>query len=244
MNLAMIFVITTLAVSALAGYRKGFLRIIYSLVSWIIVMAFVSRATPYIQAYLMERTPVYEILQKQCGDALGFTDMQTGMGSAGSDIPVSAEKDAFRAELAGLGIRLPEAVEDRIFENIVNAADSFLAGSGIYEEITGGLAYFAVEGIAFLTALVSAWLFVHVISRLLGIASHIPVVKGVNRIIGLFAGGLYGMLIVWIAFYLVTLCSASELGRLVISDIYKNSFLTYIYENNIIFLLILKYFPK
>ena len=57
MNILEIIVLIIIAICVYRGYRIGFLRVIYSLVSWILVLAFVTWATPYLTDYLEKHTP-------------------------------------------------------------------------------------------------------------------------------------------------------------------------------------------
>lgn len=232
MNWILILVLVVLAISIIEGYRKGLLRIIYSLVSWIIVFVFVSWATPYIMHFLIENTTIYEQIEMHCEETVRQSAQeQTGIAL-----------DEKNKELSNLGVKLPENVMDNILDKATGAADEFLEESGVYTEIARGLADFLIEGISFLIALVLAGILVNIIAQLLGIVSHIPVLKGINRFLGVFAGGIYGFILVWIAFYVIALCSTSESGRVLVSYIYENPFLTFLYENNLVLTLILKHF--
>lgn len=232
MNWILILVLVVLAISIIEGYRKGLLRIIYSLVSWVIVFVFVSWATPYITHFLMENTTIYERIEMHCEE--------TVRQSAKEQTGVALEEK--NREISDLGMKVPEKVMNNILDRATGAADEFLEESGVYAEIARGLAEFLTEGISFLIALVLAGILVHIIAQLLGIVSHIPILKGINRFLGVFAGGIYGFILVWIAFYVIALCSTSESGRILVSYIYENPFLTFLYENNLVLTLILKYF--
>ena len=59
MNWVLLLVLLILGYNIIRGYRKGFLRIVYSLVSWVIVLTFVNVATAYINTYLMEQKTQY-----------------------------------------------------------------------------------------------------------------------------------------------------------------------------------------
>ena len=91
---------------------------------------------------------------------------------------------------------------------------------------------FVIQGVAFFISMIVVWIVVHLISQLLGIVSRIPILKGINRFLGLFAGGIYGLILVWIAFYIVALTSTSGSGRVLVSYIYDSAFLKMLYENN------------
>lgn len=204
----------------------------YSLVAWMIVLVFVSWATPHINLYLLENTSIYEKIEAHCEETI--------RQSANEQVETGQEEK--EEQLAGLGMNVPDSVIEGVLEKTTGAAETFLEESGVYTKLAEGLTNFVVEGISFLIALVSAWVLVHIISSLIGIASDIPIVKGVNRLLGLFVGAIYGFLLVWLGFYVIALVSTGEMGWVIVSYIYENPFLTFLYENNLILTLILKYF--
>lgn len=232
MNWLLIVVLCVMALCAALGYYKGLLRIVYSLVSWIIIMVIVSWGAPLIETYLTENTVLYERVETYCQEHIRET----------ANAQVETELSDRQGELAELGVNVPEAVLEGILDRTSGAADEFLVQSGVYEQIAAELAGFVMQGLSFVIALITAWIVVHIISQLLGIVSRIPILKGINRTLGLFAGGIYGVLIVWIAFYIIALCSASETGMVLTSYIYDNVFLTFLYENNLILTLMLGFF--
>ncbi len=232
MNWVLIIVLFVLAASAILGYYKGVLRIAYSLAAWVIVLVFVTWATPYIDRILTENTSIDEKLLSYCEETLRQTaDTQTDTGNVENE-----------SDLAELGVQLPGTVLDGILQKADDTADEFLEESGAYEKMAQGLAGFLMSGISFIIALVISWLIVGMLSQAIGIASKIPVIKGVNQLLGFLAGGIYGLILVWIGFYLVALTSAGETGRTIVSYIYQSPLLTYLYENNLVLTLILRYF--
>ena len=232
MNWVLIIVLFVLAASAILGYYKGVLRIAYSLAAWVIVLVFVTWATPYIDRILTENTSIDEKLLSYCEETLRQTaDTQTDTGNVENE-----------SDLAELGVQLPGTVLDGILQKADDTADEFLEESGAYEKMAQGIAGFLMSGISFIIALVISWLIVGMLSQAIGIASKIPVIKGVNQLLGFLAGGIYGLILVWIGFYLVALTSAGETGRTIVSYIYQSPLLTYLYENNLVLTLILRYF--
>ena len=61
MNWVLMLVLLVLVCCAIYGYTKGFLRIVFSLVAWVIVLVFVSWATPHVSQW---DTGEYNHLQK------------------------------------------------------------------------------------------------------------------------------------------------------------------------------------
>lgn len=253
MNWVLISVIVIIVGNIIAGHHRGFLRMVYSLVSWIIVMAFVLYATPYINTYLVEHTHIYERIQEHCAEQVR-SSAQKKADQKAAEISDTDSEDAgetlentdstandMEKTLAELGVNLPGSVLDRITEKTGDAANEFLETSGIYDEIAKEITNFVVKGIAVILAIIAAQIVVQIISQLLGIISHIPVLSGVNRTLGIFAGGIYGLMIVWIAFYIIALCSTSEIGGMLVSYIYESRLLTYLYENNLVLTLIMSF---
>ena len=215
MNWALMLVLLVLVCCAIYGYTKGFLRIVFSLVAWVIVLVFVSWATPHVSQWIQENTTIYEKIEAACEESVR-------RAAQGKMEEGAAEQ---YGEAGELGLDLPESVMAQIVSGASGAADTALAETGVYAGIAQSLAGFIVQGIAFVTVLISA---------LLGIVSHIPILKGVNRFTGMLAGLMEGLLIVWIAFYIVALCSTGETGRVIVSYINQSAFLKELYENNIL----------
>lgn len=242
MNWVLIAVLLVLVISAIVGYSKGMLRIAYSMIAWMLVLAFVSWATPHINRYLLENTLIYEKIESRCEETIRLSaDEQMAQAGQEKSDELTAQIGADKG-LENLGISVPESVVEGILEKTSGAAGELLEESGVYAAVAEGLADFVLEGISFIMALAAAWVLVHIISQLLGVVSHIPIIKGVNRTLGLFVGALYGLLLVWLIFYVVALSSTGETGQIIVSYIYADPFLTFLYENNLVLTLILKYF--
>ena len=126
---------------------------------------------------------------------------------------------------------------NNISEKTADLAGEALDASGIYAQVSVGMADFILNGISFFIAFAVGMIVLHFFSGILGIVSRIPIIRGINKYLGTVAGAIYG----WIAFYVIALCSTSEVGGALISYIYESPFLTYIYENNLIVALIMMF---
>lgn len=62
MNIVFIIVLLILVFSAINGWRKGLLGMIYGLISWVCILVFVIWASPYIDGYIRERTSIPETM--------------------------------------------------------------------------------------------------------------------------------------------------------------------------------------
>ena len=236
MNWLLIAVVIVLAGFAAAGYWKGFLKIVYSLVAWLLILVFVTWSTPFIAGFLKNHTGVYEKITLYCEDTIR-KGVEERLQAAPEQLPETSRENP--AENAGA--LLPESVIESILQKTSGLAGDVLESGGVYKEMAKGMADFIVQGLAFFIALAVATFAAIVISGLIGILSKIPVLSGVNRIFGLFAGALNGMLLGWVGFYVIALFSAGEKGAALVSYIYESRFLTFLYEHNPILETIVKF---
>lgn len=240
MNWLLIIIVLLLALCVVNGYRKGFLRMMYSMVSWVIMFALVTWATPYINTFLRDNTSIYQTIAVYCEQQIREkTEKQIEQEAAA--VPGEAADETQPADLTKLGVKLPDSVKNNISEKTADLAGEALDASGIYAQVSVGMADFILNGISFFIAFAVGMIVLHFFSGILGIVSRIPIIRGINKYLGTVAGAIYGFVVVWIAFYVIALCSTSEVGGALISYIYESPFLTYIYENNLIVALIMMF---
>lgn len=228
MNWLLIVVLVIIILSTYHGYRKGFLRMLYSLVAWILIFVFVSWTTPYIADYLTKQTNIAERIKAECVERLKST----------AEEKIEEEgKETGSVATDELGIHIPDSLLKKLQKQMTGTAGEILEQSGIYDGIAETLTQFIIKGIAFFVALIIAAILSWVIRCLLGFVSEIPVIHGVNQGVGTVVGALYGLIFIWIGMYLIALCCTSEVGRLLYSYIQESRLLVSLYENNPIFLL-------
>lgn len=215
MNGLEITVIVILAVCVLAGYYTGFLRVLYSLAAWILVLAFVTWATPYMTDFLEKNTNMPNVIQEKCIDYM--SDMAKDKKS---------------------GIFIPESAIEGFSESGAAAIGGILEASGLHEEMAAKITHFIIEGIAFFISMAVAGILAFWISHMLNVISRIPVIQGPNKALGAVAGGLKGLVVIWLMFYFIDLCSASEFGKQLHNYIEESRVLSVLYENNILFKII------
>lgn len=126
------------------------------------------------------------------------------------------------------GVSLPEHVTSYI----TDSGNALLDQTGVYDMLGSKLADWILAGISYFIALIAAGIIVSLIGRALRIVSRIPVIKGINRTLGIFAGGFQGLLLIWLLFLLLTLFAATDIGKMCIEQINQNAVLRYLYYDN------------
>ncbi|MCD8301158.1 MAG: CvpA family protein [Clostridiales bacterium] len=71
MNWVLIIVLLIFLICIIHGWRKGFLRLLFSLLSFIILIGVISFATPYISRFLKNNTGIYAAIEERCAQTIG-----------------------------------------------------------------------------------------------------------------------------------------------------------------------------
>ena len=150
----------------------------------------------------------------------------------------------FMVNHTGIYHSIEQSCEKTINDRLSQSVDEQLDHTG---EDTAGVLQYAAEYITqFILTGISYFLTVLVLSILLGIvkrmfivANHIPILGGVNRILGLLLGLVQGVMAVCIILYFVSLISTTGLGSWLYGQIEVNPVTLAIYNSNpiVVFLL-------
>lgn len=239
MNLVLIAVIGILAGYILTGYAKGFLKIVYSLISWFVILVFVVCVTPYIEDFIKNETEIYNKVVIYCEEALQKQTQQM-LENSNSQTTVS-ENELFAVIADKLPPKVLEELENKtseLAEGLKNQtsemAQQLFVSQGIYGKTAIALADLFLRGVSTAIAMILGAIASRLVSAVLGFIEKLPLIGLANRILGLAAGAANGLLIIWLAFYLVAVMCTTEWGSDIISQIYANEFLIYLYENNLI----------
>ena len=142
-----------------------------------------------------------------------------------------------------LQIRLPDVLLEYLMDTD-QYADELLEKSGIYESVSKRITRMALNAIAFLITFIILTIVFGVIYRMFHIIEKLPVIGEANKGLGAILGFVKGMVIVWIFFAFVSLNAVSEFGQQFIAMVYESPILIFIYENNYVLVLLMKFFGK
>ncbi len=222
MNWLLIIVLLIIVFSAVRGFWRGLLRVLFSLVSVIVLIGLVTFATPHVSQFIADHTQIDTVISENISAKIQ-NSAETAVDSA-----ISNQKEGLEAA----GISLPDVLEKHIFEKGVQGAEHAVADTGIYEQAGDQMAGIVIAVVSFLVALIFACIVVWLIGKATDVVNKIPIIKGINRFLGFFAGGFEGFIIVWLFFMLVSIISGSQLGQHLIQNINDSEFLAFLYNHN------------
>ena len=224
MNWLLVIVLIIIVFAMIRGFNRGFLRVLYSLVAIILLIVLVGYATPHISGFLKENTKIYTSVSEKWADRI-----RDSVGGA-VDSTVQGQQETLDAA----GIHLPSVLEAYIFDDGVQAAQHTIEETGLYIQAGNRMADIIVAILAFLLALILAVIIVWIIGKATDVVNKIPIIKGINRFLGIFAGAFQGFIIVWLLFLAVAMISGTDIGKLLVRSIEENQFLSILYNHNML----------
>lgn len=272
-------------ICVIVGYVRGFIKIAVSLAATIATLVLVFIVTPYVSKGICSFTPVDDMIQKKCIEALkieassvslskedlakaGVTDKMLEVAGITEDKLTSGKltideikqygaiSDALRKagitnedieeEITTIEIPrqkqveaikkadIPPVFKELLLSNNNNEVYKRLDVSSFPEYIGAYIAKMVIGIISFLVTFVIIFIIVRSIIFALDIVADLPVLSGINRLAGAGIGLVTALIIIWLAFLVVTLLYTTGIGGECFELIGKSKMLTFLYNNNYI----------
>jgi uncharacterized membrane protein required for colicin V production len=223
MNLLLILVLALFVGNIIWGYKKGFLRVAYSLVAWVILLAAVSWVTPYVSEFVVNSTEI-------------DTSIQQGITTKLQEVVADADVE----------IKLPEVISTNILG--IEASmdgdvliDQALQESGAYEEVSLKLTMLVINAACFIVVFIVTKIILTIIEKILGFIHKLPLIGDADALLGVIAGAIKALVITWVVMAVVALLSTTEYGGIIVAMIYESIPLAWLYENNLILNLMISF---
>lgn len=214
-NPVLIVFIVLMLSCIIRGARRGMLKIVYGLISWIFLICFVNFASGVISDYLNVNTPLPYMVKETIGTHL-------------KDKYVASEQEEEGSGTDAIMKLVPTSVQEKLDETIQASIDTTI------QFISAELSETAIHGISMVISVIAASLALFLLSKIIELLGFVPGIRGVNRGLGVIAGFGEGLLLTWIIMYLADCFPATELGSFIIEKIEAEPILTFVYQANII----------
>jgi uncharacterized membrane protein required for colicin V production len=181
-----IFILLVLSLFLYLGYRRGLLKMLFNLVSFVLSLFLAYLIYPFVSQWL-RTTQLYSGLRDYIIRSMALDEF------AQSNAHLSP------AELFDR-LPVPALLRNLLTANHTAETRRLLDVRTIEEYIGGYLAGIAVNILSLLLVFVIVWVLMKLISLALDLIGRLPAIKTLNRVGGLFLGALMGLLTVWILF--------------------------------------------
>lgn len=207
------------------GLHRGFIKKSVSAVSLIVTLVLVTYLTPEITTFIQSYTSLHESLQEKCSDI--FLDDEYNQDVKNDQIMMIENMD------------LPENIKEMLLENNNSEAYEVLEVTGFHDYIGAYLANLIINALAYLLSFIIIWTALRALLLALDVVAKLPLLKGINRLAGGVLGLAVGVILVWVAFLLVTILCNGSIGKEFFGLISENPFLLFLYSQNVILKIVL-----
>lgn len=209
----------------LYGHYKGFIRLAVSLVALIATLMIVNSAMPKVTVFLRDKTPVYTWVQQSVEKTFGLDKVKEA--GVGDEVP-SIQRKVIES------LNIPKELKGMLIENNNNEVYQMLGVDAFTDYIGDYLANIILSLVGYIAAFIIVYIIIRLIMKALDVVARLPILSGLNRITGALLGGIQGLILLWIGFLVLTACSGTAWGMLLIKQIEASSWLSFLYHYNIV----------
>ena len=210
-----------LAGMILYGHYRGFIRLAVSAAALVLTLVVVHTVSPHVTDFIKNNTAICEAFENSMEKASGLLDM-----------PEAEEPSAQRLVIEGMDF--PVQLKQALLENNNNEVYEILGVKTFTQYVSKYLANAIINIIGFLLVFVLVYAAIRVITVWLDLVAKLPVLSGTNKIAGAILGGAEGLFFFWIACLFITAFSGTDLGKMVIHQIEGSSWLSFLYNHNLL----------
>lgn len=242
-------VLAVLCIFALVGMKKGVIRIAVSLAAMVITIAVTTVAAPVLSEYIRSNTDIDDrieksIYEKVSRDGKNYGEDDTEIISSG----ISSYIEDIEAKVYAISesMKLPESLTKNISEA---ATAKVIETVGDSAELTlkdiaavifaAQMTVVIVNAVSYCVVFIVLYIILKIIASVTGIISRLPVIHQADRLGGFAAGLVEGLIVVWLAFAIVTAVGNSSWAADILAQIHENNLLEFLYNNNLIMKIIL-----
>lgn len=206
----------------LYGHYRGFLRIAVSMVALIATLVIVRMGTPYMTNFLLQNTGIHAAVERGLMGIAGVEDV------AEEEVRLPAGQRMLIEQL-----NLPDQMKEALIENNNNEVYRLLGVDAFMDYIGAYLTNMVLNVICSIVLFLVVYIGIRLIMGWLDLLAKLPILSGMNQIAGAILGGVQGLLLIWVLFLVVTVCSTTVWGRAVLDQIEAAPWLMFLYQNNI-----------
>ena len=211
----------------LRGHYCGLLRQCVSLGALILTIVLVKVATPYMTGFLKDNPSIRQNAAEAILDAVDWQPP-----SPEDTVLPSAQRLAIER------MNLPQSVKEALLENNNGEFYDLLGVNQFAEYVSTYLADMLINAIASILLFAAIYILIRLLVRWMDLIARLPILYGLNHIAGAVMGLAYGLLLLWVAGFVLGLFSATLIGKMLEGQIYGSAWLTFLYRHNLINLLL------
>lgn len=220
MNILTIIILAIFAICVFSGFKKGFLKTAFSLVSWILVLVLCNFATPIVTDLLIEHTEIEVVVEKTVNEKLSSAIEEVLQNGGVSDLEAA----------------LPGEIKEMLLGENENFSELLLQSGSI--DVTP-----VVDGIigilGFVVTVIVLRIAMVVVEFLLGVVAKLPLIGPMDKLLGIACGAGKGLIWCWVILAIVSVLALTGTNTELATYIAQSELLTWLQDNNLLLNVIL-----
>lgn len=233
MNWLLLVALAIIGICAFTGWRIGFVKSVFSLISTIAVILITILVSPIVSNVLKNNEKISGTIQSKLEQVIDLSGIADNLSS-------DEEKDPM-AFINGLNLpdsikdTIKDSLEDTMTEKKSEAAD-FVGDklNALEKYICELLTNIILNALGFFITFLVAAAGLAILCFVLDLLSKLPVLHQINTVFGIVMGALEGLVILWIFFIVITMLGSTEFGQTCMAMISDSKILSFLYDSNIL----------
>lgn len=233
MNWLLLLSLAIIGICAYIGWRAGFVKSIFSLLSTIAVIIITILVSPMVTDWLKSNETISGGISTKLEEVIDLSQIAQNLSP-------EEEKDP-TAFIDGL--QLPESIKEKIKESLANTLEQKENETAAYvgekldvleEYICERLANIILNALGFVATLLLAAVGMAILCYVLNVISNLPVLHQINTVAGVAFGALEGIVVLWIVFIVITMLGSTGFGQTCMAMITESKVLSFLYDSNVL----------
>lgn len=203
------------------GYKVGIIKKVIQCLSMLIAIVLSLSCFSYVAKTIRNLTGMEQLVREKITKVVE-EQIENNLDGKGN------QREAIES------LKLPDNIKDALIANNNEEVYEALGIQKFTEYIGSYLANMIINALAFVATFIIVFTLMKLLLAIADIASHLPVIRGVNKILGAMLGAVQGILAIWIFFAVITMMLGTEFGMKLYEQILGQPILNYLYEHNII----------
>ncbi len=224
MNVLLIVVLALVVIETVRGMKRGFIKTVFSVCSFIVTLIVTLLFSPMITKSLQNNEKVVGYFAEKIEAVLPLEEIWEQGAAEGAE-----EQKSFLEQLP-----LPDSVVEALVENNVVDYYEALGVHSFGDYISNYIACTIISAVSFVGVFLIVWIVLKILCFSLDLISKLPLLNQINQLCGLAAGFVHGMLLVWLGCIVLTAISGTEFGSNLMKMVAESELLSYIYGHNML----------
>ena len=226
MNYLLIGVVIFFFLVTFNGWKRGLIRSVFFFGTTILALLLSSQCYQFVGKGINEYTSWDTEIKKSIENSLQWKGQE--------------EQELKRVEQTEKieELNLPKSIKEGLIENNNYDIYEALEATGFYDYVSSYLTKMVINAIAFIITFLGTGIIIRILFKVLDFITEIPILREINTIGGLLLGAIEALIGIWLFFLIITILGSTSFGMTMYGYINDSILLTYLYNNNILLLVI------